>query len=192
MIGNNIFKRNNRNPGFTLVEVLVTVSIFTVVLLVSTGVFININSLQQQSGNIQKLQNEGRYILERLAKEVRSRELDYAMMEFVDDSITERLIFKPDEFSEILEVYFQDNNLMFSITNALGETRQAPINSETEVAIESAKFYLTPIREPAELDPDNIVQPKTTIFLSLKNINGLTKYAKTLDLQTTISRKIYK
>jgi hypothetical protein len=81
---------------------------------------------------------------------------------------------------------------MFGITDSAGGYKEAPINSAGEVAVTSAQFYLSPTFDQSELNAENIVQPRVTLALSIKNVSGQEKFAKSLDLQTTISSKLYK
>jgi len=183
-------KKKLITKGFTLIEMLITIGVFAIVLMVVSSIFININNLQQNTGNLQRLQNEGRYILEKIAKEVRSRELDYQSMNFSSGGLTEQLNFKPDELGDSMSIVFnKDTNNIFITVNNVSET----LNSYS-VKIENLQFRVFPDYDPFSLmsTSSEVFQPRVTIYLKLSNKNVPEKYLKNLELQTTISSKIYK
>ena len=83
--------------GFTLVEVVVAIGIFSLASVIISTVYFNTNNLHQQTANFQRLQNEGRYLVEKIAREVRAREITYPIdspppqnhLEFLKDEFTE-------------------------------------------------------------------------------------------------------
>jgi len=178
---NNQLKIKN-NSGFTLVEMLVTVGVFAITVAVSSVVFLNVNNLQQQTANIASLQNEGRYILEKIAKEIRSRELNYDATSSDGSGLASTLVFQPDESRDVVSIIFDSGSQTIKLDkNGL----EGPINSD-QVLVESAKFLVTPTQSLPEQ------QPRVTILLVLKNKSVQAVYQKTLTLQTTISSRVYK
>lgn len=61
-----------RRSGFTLIEMLVAVSIFSIILLISTRAFSSFVSLQKGLIGEQRIQEDLRVILEMMAREVRT------------------------------------------------------------------------------------------------------------------------
>lgn len=64
--------------GFTLVEMLVAVSIFSVVVTASTDVFIRAQRSNRQASALEKVQDTTRFILTRIAQDIRTGSIDYA------------------------------------------------------------------------------------------------------------------
>jgi prepilin-type N-terminal cleavage/methylation domain-containing protein len=186
MIGNNLIKNNQ---GFSLVEMLVTVGVFSITLVVVSAVFININKLQQNTANLEKLQNEGRYVVEKIAKEIRGREIDYGSLILSEEGLTDILVFKEDEFGEVLSIQFDSSGEVLKIANG---AEVANLSSD-DVVVESAKFFLSPINDPYDLSVSSIPQghPRVMMLLKIKNKDVSLEYEKHLNLQTTISSKIY-
>lgn len=182
--------RKVNTQGFTLVEMLVTVGVFAIVSVVTSSIFINVNNLQQQTGNLQRLQNEGRYLLEKIAKEIRGRELDYGPVGFPNGGLTDRLDFKVDELGDSMSIEFDDQNerILISIN---GE--REPLNSD-QVEIKDLQFKVSPSNDPFSqtATSSEAMQPRVTIYMKLSNKDVPERYLKNLDLQTTISSKIYK
>jgi len=175
---------NNKNNGFTLIEALVSVAIFSIAITVIATVFFNTNNLQQRTKNLQQLQNEGRYILDKLAKEIRAREIDPALT-----GDNQELFFKADEFGEMLGFYYDEDqqNLMISSQTGEQDALSAPLNSSA-IAVSDIEFFIFPTtNEEAELR-----QPMVLIRLVLKNRINSKLYYQELRLQTAISSKFYK
>lgn len=164
--------------GFTLVEMLVAAGIFTIASLIVGTIFVNANNMQQQSSNMQRLQNEARYLIEKIAKEIRGRELDIA------GSTSSTVVFFPDEMLNSVKIEFIGSDLTYSLTYPSGQTDTAVLNA-TDVIIEQAKFFITP------QDPNAPTQPRVTMLLQLKNLNT-NRFQRELTIQTTISSKYYK
>lgn len=177
-------------------EMVVTVGVFAIVSMVSSAIFINVNNLQQQTGNLQRLQNEGRYLLEKIAREIRGRELDYGATNFNGEDIVSKLVFKKDESGEILSLGRGADDISgnFFITNDAGSEPLTEQLNSNQVMVEKILFYINSNDDPINLTATStdIVQPRVTILMKIKNRNVPDKYIKELNLQTTISSKIYK
>lgn len=181
-------KINSR--GFTLVEMLVTVGVFAIVSVVTSSIFINVNNLQQQTGNLQRLQNEGRYLLEKMAKEIRGRELSYGSVGFANGGLTSSLDFKVDELGDSMSIRFDNENKKILISvNEVEET----LNSD-QVEIKDLKFKVSPQSDPYSqaATSSEAMQPRVTIYMKISNKGVPERYLKNLELQTTISSKVYK
>lgn len=64
------------NQGFTLVELLVGVTVFSLVISIAISLFVSILRDQRHSIAIQNVQDNGRYLIEFIAKEVRMSEIE--------------------------------------------------------------------------------------------------------------------
>jgi len=188
-----ILKKNN--PGFTLAEMLVTVGVFAIAMSVSSSIFINVNNLQQQTANMGKLQNEGRYVLEKISKEIRGRELDYASTLLSATGTTDILVFKKDELGDVYKIFFDHASSSIDVETDnvdTGIAKTAHLSSD-EIIADRLEFKISPVTDPYEVGALNppLEQPRVTMVMLIKNRNVPDKYKKTLLLQTTISSKIY-
>lgn len=173
-------KKSKNNQGFTLVEILVAAGIFTIASLIIGAIFVNANNMQLQSSNMQRLQNEARYIIEKIAKEIRGRELDISGSLSQPDT----LVFFPDETLNTVTIEYSGSDLIYNLTDPAGQTDSAVLNA-ADVIIEEAKFFIKPV------DSYDPTQPRVTLLLRLKNQNA-NKFQRELTIQTTISSKNYK
>ena len=181
--------------GFTLVEILVAISVFIIVTMIVSAVFVNTSNLQRHLSSIQRLQNEGRFILEKISKEARVRELDYQQLTVLNpnnpQAITDSLVFKRDENDAILKIKKSGDNLIFFIEDPQGAVTAGVINA-SDVTIEDVKFFVSPSTDPFTLGSAANEQPRVTILLKIKNRNVAERYLKHLTIETTISSKVYK
>lgn len=70
-------RRLQRKKGFTLVEVIIASSIFTIVSLIGVTVFVNVTRIQKRISLENAMYEDGRFMMERLAREIRENTVDY-------------------------------------------------------------------------------------------------------------------
>ena len=63
--------------GFTLVEVVVALGIFSIATTYAISIFVQSNQVQKRTANIQRILSDARYALEVMAREVRMGHIDY-------------------------------------------------------------------------------------------------------------------
>lgn len=186
---------NLDNRGFSLAEMLVAVGVFAVTMAISSSIFINVNNLQQQTANLAQLQNEGRYVLEKISKEIRGREIDYGGLELDAEGFTAALPFKEDEFGEAMRLYFDatEGRFMMESASVAGGNRTAALSSD-DVKVERLTFKIAPATDPFDEFSGTAPtqQPRVTIRLEISNRAAPERFRKSLVLQTTISSKIYR
>ena len=162
--------------------------------MVITGVFINANNLQKNTASFQRLQNNGSYMMEKIAKEIRAREIDYTAT-FGTNPLT-ALYFQPDEYGLSIGIIFdatvnRDGKTIGSIIYS--NNQGADFLNSRDIEVVEAKFLVFPaLDEIWGAEPVTNLQTRATILLKIKNANMAERYQKTLTLQTTVSGKIYK
>lgn len=70
----------NRGPGqrgFTVVELVVAMTVFAVVITVAVGAFVSVQRTAQKTSAQRKVQQDTRYNLEQLTRQIRSGRIDY-------------------------------------------------------------------------------------------------------------------
>lgn len=63
--------------GFTIVELVVAMTVFAVVITVAVGAFVNVQRTAQKTSAQRKVQQDTRYNLEQLTRQIRSARIDY-------------------------------------------------------------------------------------------------------------------
>src|SRR3989344_4022602 len=66
-----------QQSGYTLVEMLVTVSIFALAFIAIGAIFLGYSTAQSRASTAQRLLNEANFFLESIAREIRSHAVDY-------------------------------------------------------------------------------------------------------------------
>ncbi len=191
MLKNNL----KSNFGFTLVETLVALSVFAIASVIISGIFINASNLQQHTASFQRLQNEARYMMEKMAREIRAREIDYSQIALDANNMTAQLVFKKDEANKVVGLNRLGADLLYIEID--GGTVSAPLNAN-DVEVVSVWFRIYPGKDPFLINSAtnsyyNNIQPRVTILLKIKNRTGKVaeKYQEELSVQTAISSKSY-
>jgi len=70
--------KNSKQGGFTLIEMIVALSIFVMIILIVVNVFVVINNTQRKTVAMQRVQDDVRYLLEAVAQEIRLGTINYA------------------------------------------------------------------------------------------------------------------
>lgn len=66
-----------RRSGFTLIEMIIALSIFVLIVLIVASIFVTINNSQRRVVNSQKLQDDIRYTMEAISQEIRLGKVNY-------------------------------------------------------------------------------------------------------------------
>jgi len=178
--------------GYTLIEVLVAVSIFTIIMAAPTGFLVGSLKAQQKALASQKLLDNTSYTLEYISRALRMAKkelsapdclslngLNYEIKEIPGTGIT-GLMFK-DYNLKCKGFFLQDIQLM---EYEKGRTPTIlPLTSE-DLEITSLKFKLS---GQSQTDTD---QPRVTLFLEIKGGKELKEELRPLiKIQTTISQR---
>lgn len=197
-------------PGFTLMEIVVAMVIFTLATVVIAEIFVNVQRAQQRVKDTQLATTELRYLMDVLAREVRSDTLDYTVLgsgctdptgTLAASSNTLRLcsgenksvVFGHDPTGATCETADTDytGGCVF-IIRELGTPRAI---SSPQLSIDSLTFYPTPLKNPfptggaGATTPD--VQPSVTIVVKSSSLNLRAQERKPLYLQTTVTARTY-
>lgn len=168
----------NPNSGFTLVEALASLLIFTVLIVAVSSLFIQIINLQRRALNMQRVDENASFILETMAKEIRVSEVtsansncpslpDYSLV--IDHPVNGLITYDYDQSGK--------NLLRITSTNGSGDV----INSAL-VSVISANFCVS--------GRGSGLQPRVTLWFTLQSGAGNNQITRTI--QTTVSQRIIK
>lgn len=169
-------KRSKFLMGFTLIELMVAMGIFVVVSMVSVSIFLTAIQNQRRDFQVQNLQDNARYLIETMTKEIR-------MSQTIEDP--------PDtKENDILRMVNQDNNdvrykfesdSLTRIEKTSGKVGNGepgnPISS-SEVKI-NGKFYVV---------NESNKQPRVTIIMTLSPANAT---EPKITVQNTVTIRFY-
>ncbi|MDO8668681.1 MAG: prepilin-type N-terminal cleavage/methylation domain-containing protein [Candidatus Buchananbacteria bacterium] len=180
------YKLGVKRFGFSLAEVVVVIGIFAIASVIIAAVYFNANNLHRNTANYQRLQNDGRYMVEKIAREIRAREIEYPIEQTQPQDYIQ---FLKDELGNNVSITksTSGNNLEYSV-NGLA----ANLNAD-DVEVIDAKFYIIPTQEDKwNTEPITNSQLRVIIFLKLKNKSINPAFQKEITIQTTISSRVYK
>ncbi|MEK7123536.1 MAG: prepilin-type N-terminal cleavage/methylation domain-containing protein [Patescibacteria group bacterium] len=160
------------NKGFTLLELIVAIGVFSAVISASTGIFLSTLTAQRKAIALQNIQDNIRFAVESMAKEIRtgktfSANPERTQLNFINAagaSVVYRLSGTAIERS-------QDNGTTF-----------LPITADN-IEVSGLKFYLS-----GEAESDGL-QPKITITAKTRAKNVKIAEQSEMYLETTISAR---
>lgn len=186
--------------GFTLIDMLVAITIFTLIFLIVVDIFLISQRVERKILIEQKVLADGRLALEKIAQQIRLKNIDYSDSWPTEIENSElRLV---DELDN--KIYFRqgsvtnpDSDCPAGVSNCLemslnqGASWQALTSNNVE--IENLNFYIYPIEDPFQIQAGGYLanqQPRVTINLTLSS--DLPEFTSDLILQTTVSSRVYK
>lgn len=162
-----------KKNGFTLVELIVAVFIFSTLVFVAGGSFIGVLNMQRRGLNVKKIEENGRFILESMTREIRVANPITSADSGCPGPST--LTFQHPTNGTI--EYFISSSGIHRRVNGIDTVLSSP-----DVSISRLNFCIS-----GNLGGDN-KQPRVTIILGLST--GGASQADILDLQTTVSQRV--
>ena len=213
-----IIKQKNQR-GFTLVELLISVSIFAMTVFLISGIYIAFSKVQAKAKASQTLLNNAQYTLEIMAREIRNSEIyDYdpnnsggmcggvsCCEYFIGANYESCILLKKEDgqlFAFVADLSANERKLFYvvppgnSYTEFPWETDYSAFTKLlgpelNEVLVQDLDFYILPSTSPFESGGPN-VQPRVTIDLKASYYTDQAIAQVSYLLQTTVSSRIYK
>jgi len=188
-------KRINKNKSFTLIEILVSISIFTLVIFTISGVFIASVKNQRRTIMSRQLLDQTSYVFEYISRALRMARKDLtgscitAGSNYENSSGDSSIRFIKFDYSQNKEICYE----FFLEDGVIKEKRSSDSSSanfgqpialtSTDLKVNFLKFQLSGERQP----PIDNLQPKVTILLDIEatRVDNPPK----LKIQTTISQR---
>lgn len=171
------------NNGFTLIEILVALGIFSVVISITVGIFVSGSSSQRKILEFYDIQREGNYLMETVSRELR-------MASTISDG-TDGNEDQQNNNNSSVEFTNYDNNLTrYCRSDAAGVctendsgdyfSRDGKIIISNKVIITDLKFYIS--------QTFTQVQPVVTVVMKVKSTGS---YGTEILLQNSIALRRY-
>ena len=161
------------NKGFTLIEMMVAVAIFTLLISAGSGIFISFIRVQRQSLATQEVLDQTSYLMEYMSRAIRMAKKDIdgdctlaAKLNYYFDGQCLKFINSQDECQEFC---LEDGTLKDENENNLTSDTLTVSSFDIDLAGEN------------QLDDE---QPKVTIFLEIQG-----REQSAIKIQTTISQR---
>ncbi len=186
-------KNLKRRSGFTLMEVVIVLLIFTLASLLIAEIFVNIQAAGQRTRDLQSSYTNARYILEVMAREIRAGTIDYNQYALGVDNPVEVLYLKTSEGSTL--AFSRGINCESTGVDCVYINRDGGginIITSPKLHVWKLDFYITPLTTPFpsvvnDSTPD--VQPQVTIVL--KTVSTGVKQQTSTYLQTSVTSRAY-
>ena len=181
-------KKNNQ--GVSLIELVVAITLFSVLILSSTQIFQMVVDGQRSAVSAQNLQENMRYALEKMSKEIRTAVVsnqdclgsaEYKVFNKITDADgNDRLYFK-NKNGQCVIYYLDEARLNITVDG------QAPVFiTPAKIEVNSLKFYVV----DDLIGAAHGVQPYATMMTDIK-AKGPAAHEQPMKIQTTISLRYY-
>jgi len=198
MIGNKKDKniKTSNKQGFTLMEVLVSVTLFSIIILSATNIFKLAIDAQRNAIATQNVQESLKYFLEVTAKEIRMAQksegvcpqVPFDEIYYVEHiTATEDILSFKNFYGECVDYFLahDGDSQRFVIRRKTGSLAQSDFISPAKININDLHFYLDvgAISSPK--------QPRVTLNLNANSLDS-GKLKSNMTLQTSITSRYYK
>jgi prepilin-type N-terminal cleavage/methylation domain-containing protein len=189
----------NKPSGFTLMEIVVAMFIFTLASILIAEIFVNVQRAQQRIRDAQEASTNTRYLVDVISREIRFGKIDYSAGTISNnnneklnliDSQNVKVSFR--KASGTADCSFVDTTVScVQIKRGNGEwnTITAPT-----LSVAALYFYVTPQKDPfpasVTSDTPNI-QPQVTIVLHASSTGPKLENLVSTYLQTTVASRLY-
>ena len=158
------WRRFCSRAGFTLIELIVAMAVFSTVVTIVSSIFVSTVGSQRKNVNQQEVLENARYVLENIAR-----------------SIRQSTVQTTDGTSSVLAV----NHPVKGLTTYQLDNKQIEENgltlSSSEVFVEKLDFIVD------GMSGSDFEQPRVTILLSIKNTEAGVGAGSLINIQTTIT-----
>jgi len=185
-------KLNNNETGFTFIEMIVSVTLFVLVMLAATQIFQIVVDGQRSALASQNLQENMRYALEMMSKEIRMAQrsdtscggtTNNKVYNEIEDQDFDEFYFKNKD-GECVKYYVDNNRL--KIIRDDGTVKTAFVTPD-EIKITGLEFYIL----DNNISTQNQFQPNVTILIKVEARKSGTMHKQAMTIQTTISSRYY-
>jgi len=155
-------KLTKNQHGFTLIEMIVAISIFVLILLIATNIYFIVNNTQRKVVTMQRIQSDVRYLYEAIAQEIRLGRINY---DFYNDNGID-LHPNATEYNTVLAVVNRSGDSVFFRLSSGGDKVQyceISIDNDCDLGDDSLWQDITPEGVVAE-DLRFIITPSADPF----------------------------
>ena len=171
-------KLKTGNSGFTLVELLLAITLGAIVIMLISGIFAQTLRLQRRAFFIQRVQENLSLMLEAMAKEIRVSTISTA---------NTNCPFTPVQFLTINHPV--NGNIEYSLSLSDNSVHRKLPDSDVDTVLNSANVKVNKMDFCISgNNSDDDLQPRITILLSVQNASGMEIFP--IEIQTTVSQRL--
>lgn len=159
------------NKGFTLIEMIVAIGLFSVVMMLSMAGFLNISDLQKKSSAIRVSNDNMNFAMETMSREIRTGS---SYSEGADNSL---------HFTSI-----SSNNMVYSLNNITHQIEISKDGGASFSPLTSSELEISKLKFVIKGEGSGDGQPNVTIIM--EGSSGVSEKTKSyLNLQTTVTQR---
>lgn len=189
--------------GFTLVEMMVVLAIFSVATVTIVDIFMMAGRAQRRTLAVERIQSDARYSMEAMSREIRMDSIDYDWYASAGGiSVPEdKLALRDADNNSIIFEKSGPNYPCPSGTGSCllvsldGGNAWASITSSSNTVLD-LKFYIDPLVDPFTVNAGHAYnsddQPRVTIVLVTEGVGVRPDEQQTAYLETTVSNRVYR
>ncbi|MFA6995618.1 MAG: prepilin-type N-terminal cleavage/methylation domain-containing protein [Patescibacteria group bacterium] len=193
---------NKAASGFTIIEVIVSVALFSVIILIATQIFLMVVDSQRSALATQNVQESLKYFLEVTAKEMRMAQKNNDPENIclnVSETVSEN-VFKVSLDSAGNNILNFKNYYGDCVTYSVAPDLTTPTTQRFKIKRQTGSVTADDFISPAKINIDHLyfilnagpsAQPMVTINLQAHAV-GQDKYKSTMTIQTSITSRYYK
>ena len=175
--------------SFTVIELLVSITIINVIILTAVGIYMLAIGSRQKTISQTTLQQEGQYIMSLIAKDIRSSKVNYSAYGGAISNPTATLALLDLTVTPAANVsYFRElAGSQYFLKKQIGAGPAQAVTAN-DINVERLDFYIYPTTDPIVHGSTTFENPKVTIVIKLKSLKERPGQS-TLTLQQTILQK---
>lgn len=180
--------------GFTLIEVIMVLGIFTIATTAAMSIFVSANKASRRTLALARVGTDARWVMEKMVEDIRLGTVEYGSTAIQNP--IERLRLRTVE-GELLEYGLEQDAAICGegVTRCLAFARgnvAATTMTPKNMEVRRLDFYVWPITNPFIESATVRGQPRVTIVMETATTGGKKEEQSTLALQTTVSTRVYK
>ncbi|MBI4053805.1 MAG: hypothetical protein HY397_00570 [Candidatus Doudnabacteria bacterium] len=168
-------------PGFTVIEAVVAMAVFTVVFGGITAAFLSVMRINEKARAIRTVEQNVRFVSEFMAREIRNGEVDFSPTGYNGTIPTQgkvTTLYLKSISGETLRIFFADGKLQ--LAKGAGTTTL----TGNDVTISNFLFYIRPTSEGNQ----DII---TFSYVISSNTSSQTNRGASMNVQSTIAARDY-
>ncbi|MFA6603412.1 MAG: type II secretion system protein [Patescibacteria group bacterium] len=185
--------------GFTLMEMLVVLGIFSTVVISATDIFMMSSRSQRKVVALERAQADARFTMETISRVVRTGQIDYAEMDLSASGPVEALALI-DSLGRKIRFFSSTENCADPVSSPclrLAVDGGEPVTATPQgVILRNLRFYVMPDVDPSVFNSvsgrfEADVQPHVTVVLVLESAGQDPRERSIVYLQTTTESRGY-
>ncbi len=172
-------KKNSNPKAFTLIELMVSLSILVLVILAAMAIYLRVIGTREKTVGQLNIQEDGQFVMTVIAKDIRANQIDYdnygGYCDPIVDSNTavEQLCLK--NISETEEIIYKtaiqgDIGVIQRCQSANCTDEDFSTISMSKLEVQRFDVYIKPASEPFTAGSIEYTHPRATVVLKLKSL----------------------